>query len=424
MVTVGFLLSKQKPRGIFMKKLKTLLTDFIYGCIGLVIMNAVMSLLVNPYLGKKLGAAGQGKILFYTSLASLLAGSFGSALNYGRMKIDSAEHRTENGEFNRYLLWTLGITAVVTMIAVFVKGDTAGTSYIGLLAVIFITIVRYYADVEFRLSLNYRHFSLYYILIAAGYGLGLLLYPLTGSWVLILLLGEAAGIVYVIFGGHIFRKPFFRKTEDYTAHLKTVSTLTGSYLLAECAAAADRILIPLLAVNGDAQAAIFYYASLVGKMMSLLSTPLNGVLAGHLAKSEEEMTRKRFLRILALMTGVFVLVTAVSVVGSHIFVRLFYRDCYETAKPLFLLANAGQVIFFICNTLMVIVLRYTDEKYQIIVSVIYAVLFFALAVPLTVLKGMYGMGYAILIANIAKFLLFGIVGMIGLKGKNDEKENG
>ena len=50
-------------------------------------------------------------------------------------------------------------------------------------------------------------------------------------------------------------------------------------------------------------------------------------------------------------------------------------DVYGQAKPLFLLANAGQIFYFISESLMVIVLRFTGEKLQIILNAGYAVIF-------------------------------------------------
>ncbi len=61
-------------------------------------------------------------------------------------------------------------------------------------------------------------------------------------------------------------------------------SLSAAYLMSDFVSYSDRLLLPLLVVNGDEMTAIFYYATLVGKMVSLLSTPLNGVIAGHLAK--------------------------------------------------------------------------------------------------------------------------------------------
>lgn len=395
---------------------KKVFTDFLYGTAGLIVMNAVLSLGVYPFLGRTLGAEAQGKILYYTALMSLLASTFGSGANYGRMKIFSSERKTENGEYNLFLLLTLGIVALVTVVMVlFKRGDTAGTTVLPLILLIFITCVRFYADVEYRLSLNYKRFSFYYVLIAAGYLLGLLLYPLTHSWVLILILGEMAGLLYVGFSGTIFKKPFFKTGPALKKHLRILFVISFSFLLSDFVASADRLLLPLLLKNGDELTAIFYYASLVGKLTSLLSTPLNGVLAGHISKKEGGLSEKSFLKIVVLMLLIMLAVTGLSVLGSHLFVYWFYTDYYEAARPLFLLANAGQVLFFISNTMMVVILRYTDEKIQMITSGAYIALFLGVTVPLILRFGVFGMAWGIFAVNAVKFILYAVLGLIGLR---------
>lgn len=403
-----------------MQKIKKFAVDFILGAIGLLAMNGVTALLVYPYLERQLGAAGQGRILFFTAIAGLMGATFGSGAAYGRLKVYTREKYTENGEYNIFLLITAAVLALVTVLAIVLKGDTAGATGIGIFAVLYTTTVRHYGDVEYRMSLNYKRFSLYYVIIAAGYLPGLLLYRLTGSWVLIFLCGECAGILFLIITGSIFKRPLFKTTPAFTNNLKTVYTLSGSFFLSDFVSAADRLLFPILLVNGDELTSLYYYASLVGKMMSLISSPLNGVLSGYMAREEGGLKRKSFLKIVLLMLAVWIVVTLGACLGSYIFVYLFYRDYLDTVKPLFLLANAGQVIFFICNTMMVVVLRYTHERNQIIVSVSYIIAFFAVTVPLILKFGVWGMAWGIFTVNTLKFILFAILGFIGLNKKPAE----
>ncbi len=407
-----------------MKKGKRFTIDFIYGTIGLVAMNAVTSLLVYPFLERSLGADMQGRILFFTSLAALLAGGFGSAANYGRLKVQTEEGQTKNGEYNVFLLSSAVVVAAVAIAAVILKKDSAGTNVFALIALMFVTVVRYYADVDFRLVLNYKKFCLYYLAAAAGYALGLLFFQWTGAWVLIFLTGDLFAILFTVIFGKIFRKPFFQMSERKGAHFKMLWGLAGAYLLSDFVGSSDRLLLPLLVANGNEYNALYYYASVVGKIASLLSTPLNGVLAGHLAKSEGKLSRKKFLKILALMLGIFAVVTALAFGASHLFVWLFYRTHYEEVKPLFLLANAGQVLFFVCNTLMVVVLRYTHPRNQLITGIVYVAAFFAITVPLILTHGLYGMALGILITNAVKFLAFALLGTFGVAGRDKPESAG
>ncbi len=398
-----------------MKISRKLISDYIFSFLGLILVNGVLSFLIHPSLGHRLGEVRQGSILFYCSAASMLGGTLGSAANYGRLKILSNGQKTENGEYNRFLLLCTALTAVLTGLVILIKKDAAGSSYAGIFLVFVLTTVRYYADVEYRLSLNYKRFCLYYTLVAAGYLSGFLLFPLTGSWTLIFILGESAGILYTAFTGSIFKGRPLSVTEYNREHQKTLWVLSASYFPGELIASCDRLLLPLLLADGDRMTTIFYYAAVVGKMMSLLSTPLNGVLSGYIAREKGGLSRKQFLKILLFMLGLFAVFSGVSVLGSHLYVWLFRREVYAEAKPLFLLANAGQVIFFICNTLMVIVLRFTDEKNQVIVNTIYFAAFFLVTVPLIRRFGAYGLGYGILAVNCLKFLLYAVFGLKGLR---------
>jgi O-antigen/teichoic acid export membrane protein len=135
-----------------------------------------------------------------------------------------------------------------------------------------------------------------------------------------------------------------------------------------------------------------------------------------LSQYEGKLTRKAMGLISALMLLVCVVVLACSVVVSHVFVKIMYPDVYELARPLFLIANAGQIFYFTSESLMVIVLRFTGEKLQIVLNVVYAVLFFALVVPAVLLYGLNGLAAGILIANVIRYAAVTVVGiMFGTK---------
>ena len=70
-----------------------------------------------------------------------------------------------------------------------------------------------------------------------------------------------------------------------------------------------------------------------------------------------------------------------------------------------------QVFYFISESLMVIVLRFTGEKLQIILNAGYAVIFFAAAIPAVLFGGLYGLAAAIFAVNIVRYLAVTLAGM-------------
>ena len=159
--------------------------------------------------------------------------------------------------------------------------------------------------------------------------------------------------------GGIYRGQLFKKSKYFKDNMRSLLILSGTELIAAVILNADRLI--LQAIDGGTSVTIFYAATLIGKMVSLISTPLNGVIIGHLTK---------------------------------------YLWC----------ANLGQVFYFIANTLTVILLRFTDEKYQLVINILFLIVFVVIAIPMTFAFGLWGMAIALVAVNLIKILIIMAVG--------------
>ena len=65
-----------------------------------------------------------------------------------------------------------------------------------------------------------------------------------------------------------------------------------------------------------------------------------------------------------------------------------------------------------CAVLTVVLLRYYGERLQLLLNVLFALLFFSLALLLTHLDGLRGFVGAALIANALRFLLLAVCGFL------------
>ena len=395
--------------------IKRFALDFLYGTAALVALNGVITFLVYPFINRTLGNEANGQVLFFTAIMGLMASAFGSGANYARMKISTIRH-SQNGDYNWFLLAVAGIAVIVTIIAATIKRNSAGASVVTIAILIIVTVLRYYADVQFRLDLNYKRFFWYYILVTIGYVVGVLVYRWTSSWAMIFIIGECFGLIYVAVVGTIFNPPFFKRSSHFVENTKVMWNLSSAYLMSDFVSYADRVMIPLFIVNGDEASTIFYVATLLGKMVSLLSTPLNGVIIGHLSRCKGKITRKMFAGVMVILLACAIVFTCGSVLGSYIIIPFLYNSqVVEAASRLFWIANAGQVFFFLSNTMMVVVLRFATEKYQIYIGTIYTVLFVAIIVPFMLVWGLWGMAIGLLLINILKFAIITGLGFYALK---------
>ena len=391
------------------KLLKNITGDLIYSIGAMAVLNGVLQLVIYPYMNKYMGADTAGFAISIMSIVAIMGASFGSSANYSRL-IRRMHYDVKNGDFNIFLLISFVIAAIVSgVVTITVAHDGVGF-FILFLILLILSIARYYGDVEFRLSLNYKGYFVYYLLVGLGYVLGIGLYLLTKNWMAIIITGEIAALVFVYFRGTIFRPLTVERSEHFSENMKSMFTLTGSNLLTTIASNADKVMI--LAFIGATGVTVFHASSIIGKTISLFTVPLNSVLIGYITRYKGEFQRKHFLYIGGILLAIGLIMTAACYIGSRIFVGLLYVNVYEEAKKYFFMANAGQVFYFISSTFMLILLRFTGETYQLAINLVYLIVFLLIAIPATIVFKLDGIVYAIMIANTLKFLGILAVGTV------------
>ena len=397
--------------GLFKKASK----DFIFSVLALIIYNGVLQLLIYPEIEQRVGADAFGTVLYLISAVSVMGAGFGTAASYSRMMAKKNREET-NGDYNAFLLIIAAISVPVTFVSLWAAEGAAFGLFLPVLVLMIVTVFRYYADVQYRMTIRFKEYFLFFVATSVGYVIGLLLYPVTRSWVFVILLGEVFGIVFTVITGTIFRAPFFNLSGCFKENMASAWFISGSNLVAALILHSDRILLRLL-VAEERAVTIFYTASLVGKIVAMITTPLNGIVISYLTNYKIEMNKKRFAGIGALFMGLTVIGAAACCVVSMIFVKWRYPDIYEEASEFFFLANLGQLMYFISGSLMVILLAFTEEKLQLGINIIYGIAFAVIVIPATYFGGIVGISYGLVAVNAVRFILVIMLG-VGRLGKN------
>lgn len=399
------------------KKLFSMASDLVYSVIGLVLMNGVLQFFVNPTLNKWLGDDAFGDYQSILAVVSIMGTTFGVAANYSRM-VRAREKKDTNGDYNIFLVIVSVLCVGVAAVTLIAYKSFSVVHFLLLTVLMIATVLRYYGDVNYRIKLNYKGFLLYYVIITAGYCVGLLVFKFVSEeWMLTFIAGEAAAVIFVLFHGNIFKgKKLLSPSAEFGKTMKSSSILSATNLLTSIAFQSDKIILGI--VSGGEAVTTFYVATLLGKVVSLLTTPLNGVLIGYLTKYEGKFTKKMFAIFSAALLGVGLVALLACYVASMIFVKLFYPGVFTEAKQYFFLANAGQIFYFIANCLMTVILRIATEKFQMYISIGYIIVYAVTVVPLTITYGLWGMTMGLLVANAAKFIITCAVGFV----KADKKQ--
>lgn len=363
----------------------------------------------------QMGTDAYGVALSIISLLAITAGTFGYAVNCARL-LGTEKGYTANGDYNRILLG-MGLLGSMIGIAYLFYLDLATPLSVGLYTVLmFVTMLRYYAEVEYKISTNFFRYMIYYILISVGYVAGVFLLKLSGQWMLTLICGETLALVYVCVGGTIFRRPFFKRTEHFKPIVFSIGFILASSLIDNITLHADRIL--LLSITGDGDAVTVYYAaSLVGKVVSMLTLPINAILLSYLMRYKDGLTAKIWSTVVVVALCFGAVCFGGCLLVSPLLIKWFYAEVYEAALPYLVPAVLGQIFYFVSGVLMMILLRFKGEKKQLIFNGAYAVVFFGCVAAGTVLDGLRGFIWSILLANAFRFVGSVIWGFMGKKKK-------
>ena len=382
--------------------------DLFFSILAMIVYNGVLQLFIYPGLNDGMGAEAFGTVLYLISVVSIMGAGFGTAASYSRM-VAKKERTEANGDYNLFLLIVSGISVVVTFFALFVLKELTAALYIQVLALMIATVVRAYSDVEYRMNIRFVDYFLFYTALSAGYIVGLFLYPFTHNWVITIILGELFGIIYTVIRGHIFRPPFAAFSKAYIENLKSSFVISVSNLLAVLILNSDRILLRLLV--GAKEVTVFYTASLIGKIVAMLTTPLNGVIISYFTGYDLKLKKKLFLLICALAVAGSALAAVICSFISRIFVKFMYPEVLVEAEEFFFLANLGQILYFVSGSLMVIVLSFTKEKLQLYINMIYGVAFLAIVIPMTCLFGLEGLAIGLVVVNVLRLLATAVCGL-------------
>lgn len=388
------------------EKQKRIVSNTAYTIGGALLMNGVLQILVYPLLNRFMGSGQLGELLYLMGLVAILCPSVGQALNTSRLVV-RRDYEVKNGDYNVLLLLFGGVGILATLF-VAKNSMTSPAAAVWTAVLLLTTIFRYYGDVEYRLNLNYRNYFMYYCVLSAGYVAGFGLYLLTKNWFLVFVTGEGAALVYLALTGTVFRG-FFRTGQWFGKALQRGGFLVFSYLITNLTLNIDRLVLEHLI--GHLAVTQYYVTSLIGKTLVLLVAPVNTILISYLTRNKERMNRKQFLG----FTGIGVFVSLVFFIGAQIgtpiFIRLFYGDLYDSVRGMVTVVNLSQILGVLSAYLFIVVLTFTEEKWQLILQLIHLVIITGLVLLFTKNSGIMGFAESVLIANairVAAVVLLGL----------------
>lgn len=397
-------------KGKYVKLIKELGANTIAFGLGIVIQQ----LLVMPVLAKCVSDEIFSEIIIFHSVFNFLCVVVGEELGNVRMiRNNIYASRNLHGDFNFLLFILVGILVVFTNIGwIFV--DISYVELILYLVVAILGIIRYYGMTGYRLEQQFNTILLISSFYCIGEVVGLAIAVTTHFYIGVFLLGElfALGCWMVVRWRNKDRLSIqsFSKTPEMCNTVKMYGEIGGVAVISNGVAYLDRLLVYPLA--GATAMNMYYGASSMSKMLSLIINPFSTFILAKLVGIKEDYEEKIVKKCIRIMFPLLIVFVFGSIIVTYFGVSLFYSQYLETATELLIPIGLATALGLETALVKPLVMRFFEAKKLLFVQIFYAVVLIACMYGFSYKWGMYGFAWATCLARafqlIAYFLLLKI----------------
>lgn len=383
---------------------KMFINDSIKTLLSTTFLMVVIQFVLFPYFSNKHTSEVFGEILTIYSIFSISTVVIGNTLNNLRL-LDSNIYKNKEFGIDYLKLIVISIffnILITTLIFIFNFKYNLGEIII-LNIIIVIMILKNYLQVYLRLELLFN--KLLVMSIIQGLVLIFLVYVLkiNMSWWIFILIGELAGLLYLLTQfvnkGYSFNTTHinFKKLNVKFWQLSSVNFVNNLIIYF------DRFLI--YSVLGGNVVTISFVTTFVGKILSGIVSPINGVILTYISTRTQANTLKiyRYAIFSSLIVGLLTILLVLPI-SKYVVVHL-YDINYSSISRYLIIGNLSVIILIMGNILFPMNIKYTNIKYQTIVQTIYFILYFLLSIPLTLAWELMGFFISVTSANIIRYFL-------------------
>lgn len=379
------------------KALKTA-GDLIYTFMATVVLNVVLQVIIYPLINRIHGESVTGDILYFIGIIYIVPQALGTSISNVRLMLRK-ECDITNRDFVPFVMILSVLSAIICGFVGFMDSDNVIFPIcFGLFSILY--FLRMYVVVEFRLNLKFKGYFLYFLAISIGYLIGFGLYLLTEIWLLIFTMGEAVALVYSFVWGRMF------KNDGLSGNRKKITKeliLVGlSIMVRDCVNQFDKVILKQIVSSG--MVTHYHVVSLISKTIMMLVQPINTLILSYLTVKDSTLTRKQLFKFTGITLGCGAVFYLGCIIGTPIFVRLFYPELYDAVMPYNLIVNLGVILGFISTMFMAILLTQGKTAIQMVIQCVWGVCYIIAAYYFVSKYQLWGMAYVTLVANAVKLI--------------------
>jgi len=382
-----------------LRQSKKLSKDLFYTILASFVGNAVLQLIAYPVIAKYFGIDTVGNILFFIGIIYIVPQSIGTALSNTRLLLRK-DHETANNDYALPLLGGGAISFIIcATTGLLVTKSMAFSAAYAVFSIMY--MLKIYAGLEFRLTMNFKGYFIYYFISAVGYLAGLGLCFLTGSWLWIFLIGEGAALLYVFIRGNIFNSD--KKLLSIKLVIKNGIPFFWSSFIRDCVTQFDRVII--MKLLNPSTVAQYNSVSIIAKTIQLLVSPLGTLMMTYMTQKSWKLTKKLYDRIVLGCIGFGIVFYILCIAVTPVFIKLFYPTVYDAIIGYSLIINLGLIILFTSSLLIVVLMAQGELRALSVIQTIWGLSYIIIAYFAVSAYGLLGLAYATLIISSVRLVL-------------------
>ena len=390
-----------------MIKNRKFFTDIILNIIAGAMPMAMLQLIIYPKIAKVAGGDEYGLMLTIYSVWIMVSNSLGNVLN--NIKLLKYPQYRKNGYAGDMPVILRNWTALNTLIvfaAVWAYCGEFSVSHVVLgILIAGAILLRAYLEVGFRIKLDYVAVIIDNGLLSIGFLLGFYIFRLTGVWEFVFLFGYCISCAFCAVKTDLLKEPM-RKTPMYKGVIRDSYSLVTANVIDNVINYADKLLLyPLM---GGTAVSIYYTATILGKIASMLTGPINSVVLSYITKWDKARTHI-FSKVLIAGTAVTGLGYAATLILARPVLGMLFPQWIDRVMDIIAITTVAVMLSVMASILQPFVLKFCDVRWQILISSVSSSSYFCSALLLWKFYGLTGFCVGTVVGASIKILIMIIV---------------
>ena len=397
----------------------TFIRNMFFSAMSIAVSVGFMQFVLLPLIAANMPAEEYGFMLTLIAAVDFFAVTFGGTLCNIRLKKKEKYSNQVFGDFN---ILAIIYSILACGLSLFICRAFGEKSVFSLFLIGIYSLVLFfstYSTVFFRLKKKFQLELLLSVIMIVGFLIGFLLLKKTGFWQFIYIFGYLLGFGFCgIVYGKIYKEPIKPTVLFHETH-KEYLELNASSVLKELVTYADKLI--LFQFMGGITVAVYNAAAIVGKCVSLITNPINGLLLSHLSNNSKQ--NNHLLRIgwgLSIIVA-FVFYFIFLVISKPLINLLYPQYCNDAMKiiPYTLIAAMINAIVAMINPF---ILKALSPKKQVHMNLCSLIAYVVSAFVFFKLWSLLGFCFAVILAGLVKLCFLTYYSLNFLKLCEREKD--